>query len=355
MTQKVQVELGERAYPIFIGEGILIDELNKLEILNEVALVTDGHVTALDWFPQVEEALRAKAKKYVRCAVQAGEESKNLAVYTSLCSKLARNNLSRDCTIVALGGGVIGDLAGFLASTYLRGVKLVQVPTTLMAAVDSSVGGKTAVNLPEGKNLVGAFYQPERVIMDVNTLQTLSKREYANGMAEVIKYGLIRDKNLWEELASSHLRSLPKIIARCVQIKAFVVGEDERDMTGERAILNFGHTIGHAIEQTMGYGKWLHGEAVAVGMLAATRLSEKVFGLPSSVTQELKRVLAEQSLPVHAPELDEKRILEAVAHDKKSTAQSLHWVLLREIGKAESNDEVTEEMLKEVIQACRQP
>lgn len=353
MPQSIQVKLDKRSYFIHIGMGYLKHAIEDLENIDEVALVTDWTVEELEWFMTIEAAFRGKASKYIRCVIQAGEESKSLATYTMLCSKLAKANLSRKCVVVALGGGVIGDIAGFLASTYLRGVRLIQIPTTLLAAVDSSVGGKTGVNLPEGKNLVGSFYQPSEVLMDVDLLDTLPERELANGMAEVVKYGLIRDPKLLDGLEKGHTKPLSKIIARCVQIKADVVGKDERDVSGERAILNFGHTIGHAIEKTTGYGKWLHGEAISVGMVAACMLSQKLFGLPKETTQRIKKILKLLNLPVHAPEMDEPKILEAIGHDKKSTGHKIQWVLLSDVGKTKLSTDVSTEDLHEVIQACR--
>lgn len=349
----IQVKLGKRSYPIHIGMGLLPHAIEYLENLNEVALITDWTIEELEWFNGIETAFRGKAQKYIRCVIQAGEESKSLATYTNLCSKLAKAGLSRKCTIVALGGGVIGDIAGFLAATYLRGVRLIQIPTTLLACVDSSVGGKTGVNLPEGKNLVGAFYQPSEVLMDVNLLETLPKREFAAGMAEVVKYGIIRDPKLLDDIEKGHIKPLSKIIARCVQIKADIVGKDERDVTGERATLNFGHTIAHAIENTMGYGKWLHGEAVSVGMLAACMLSQKMFGLPKEIIHRVKKILKSLDLPVNAPEMDEMKIFESVGHDKKSIGKQLQWVLISDIGKTKLSTNVSTEDLKEVIQSCK--
>ncbi|MFH1067071.1 MAG: 3-dehydroquinate synthase [bacterium] len=353
MRQIVDVSLGERSYPIFIGEGILTDAINDLENGLELAVVTDSNVSTLPWFFSIETLLKAKASKYLRCVVPAGEESKSVSVFVNLCSQLTQHKFSRRAVVVAVGGGVVGDLAGFTAACYLRGVRLIQIPTTLLAMVDSSVGGKTAINLPEGKNLVGAFYQPEKVIMDVDTLKTLPQRERAAGMAEVMKYGLIRDKTLWKSIASGNAESLSDIIARCVQIKADIVSEDERDVSGERALLNFGHTIGHAIEQTSGYGEWLHGEAIAVGMVAAAMISERVFGLSADVTREIRRTLKAQGLPVRLPKISNERLLEAIARDKKSTGQKIQWVLLRAIGRAESSDAVTESLLIETLNACR--
>lgn len=353
MRQIVDVSLGKRSYPILIGQNILLDALSELEKGLEIAVVTDSNVSTLPWFSPLDVLLKGKASKYLRCVVDAGEESKNISVFANLCSQLVQKKFSRRAVIVAIGGGVMGDLAGFTAACYLRGVRLIQVPTTLLATVDSSVGGKTGINLPEGKNLVGAFYQPEKVIIDVDALKTLPQREYAAGMAEVLKYGLIRDKELWDNLTSSGTTSLPDVIARCVKIKADIVGKDERDVSGERALLNFGHTIGHAIEQTTGYGEWLHGEAIAVGMIAAAIISERVLGLSSNVTREMIRTFQAQKLPIRLPKVSNERLLEAIARDKKSTGQKIQWVLLRAIGQAESSDAVSESLLIETLNACR--
>jgi 3-dehydroquinate synthase len=244
-------------------------------------------------------------------------------------------------------------LAGYLAASYLRGVKFIQIPTTLLAAVDSSVGGKTGVNLPEGKNLVGAFYQPQRVMIDLDFLKTLPERELAAGMAEVIKYGLIWDSKLFAEVGKGRPSDLASIIKRCVEIKAEVVAGDEREESGLRAILNFGHTLGHAIEQSVGYGELLHGEAISIGMVAATWLSEKSCNLPGGTTETVKAALKANGLPVSHPGLSFEQLQPALLRDKKATASGIQWILVPEIGRTLLSTELSEERIREAILFCK--
>jgi 3-dehydroquinate synthase len=274
--------------------------------------------------------------------------------------QLAAHRLERTSFIVALGGGVVGDLAGFVAATYLRGIPFVQVPTTLLAQVDSSVGGKTGVNLKAGKNLVGAFYQPQLVLCDLATLKTLPKREYISGLAEVIKYGVIYDAVLFAQLE----RNLPKllqrdaatlaaVIARCCEIKADVVGQDETE-GGLRAILNFGHTIGHAIENSSGYGTFLHGEAISIGQVAAAKLSHQVLGLPSGDVARIEKLFTRAGLPVKL-KLDgvrRKKLFAAMKLDKKVSGGEVKFVLAKKIGRVNFGCQVPLETIREIIEAC---
>jgi 3-dehydroquinate synthase len=262
--------------------------------------------------------------------------------------------LSRSGNIIALGGGVIGDLAGFVAATYLRGIALVQVPTTLLAMVDSSVGGKTGVNLPEGKNLVGAFHQPKLVVADLDTLATLPATEFAAGMAEIIKAGAIKDKALFDRVAKGVKpddADLDEIVEKCVAIKARVVEKDEFETKGERALLNFGHTIGHAIEKATGYKTYLHGEAISLGMRAAAWLSVWHLGLPESDAKRIEAALAANHLPlVLKPEVDRAAILAAIGNDKKVAADGqVRWVLLKSLGEATSGHELPTALVEKAL------
>jgi 3-dehydroquinate synthase len=290
-------------------------------------------------------------------SIPAGEKSKRLAVVEKCYDQLAAHRLERNSLIVALGGGVVGDLAGFVAATYLRGVPFVQVPTTLLAQVDSSVGGKTGVNLRAGKNLVGAFYQPRLVLCDLDTLKTLPKREYISGLAEVIKYGVIYDAILFAQLE----RNLPKllqrdaatlaaVIARCCEIKADVVGQDETE-GGLRAILNFGHTIGHAIENSSGYGKFLHGEAIAMGQVAAAKLSHKILGLPSGEAERIEKLFIQAGLPVKIKlnSIQRKKLFAAMKLDKKVSAGEIKFVLAEKIGKAVWGRKVSSDLIEKIF------
>jgi 3-dehydroquinate synthase len=273
--------------------------------------------------------------------------------------QLARHRLERKSFIVALGGGVVGDLAGFVAATYLRGIPFVQVPTTLLAQVDSSVGGKTGVNLKSGKNLVGLFYQPRLVLCDLDVLKSLPRREYVSGLAEVIKYGIICDAVLFAQLE----RNLPKllqrdtkmlrdVVARCCEIKAGVVGQDETD-SGLRAILNFGHTVGHAIENSSGYGKFLHGEAIAIGQVAAARLSHKILGLPSGDVARIEKLFALAGLPVriNLSAALRKKLFAAMKLDKKVSEGEVNFVLAKKIGKVVWGQKVPPALIEAILTA----
>src|SRR5215472_4934818 len=301
----VNVPLGARSYEIKIGPGLLKElgpHCASLNLGHRCAIITDRNVA-----PKFGRAAQSSLKKAgfeaVLITVPAGETAKSLKVVEKCYDALAKQRLERKSFIVALGGGVVGDLAGFVAASYLRGIAFVQVPTTLLAQVDSSVGGKVGVNLDAGKNLVGAFYQPRLVLCDLETLRTLPDREFRAGIAEVIKYGIIYDAALFARLErdfSNVLARDPKtlsaVIGRCCQIKADVVGQDETE-GGLRAILNFGHTIGHALEAVSHYGKYLHGEAISIGQVAAARLSAELLGLPASHVERIRRLFERAGLP----------------------------------------------------------
>ena len=355
----VQVSLGHRSYVIKVGGGLLSRlgaECAPLKLGQRCAVITDTNVARYFAKPVVK-SLTASGFKPILITVPAGEKSKRLAVVEKCYDQLAAHRLERKSFIVALGGGVVGDLAGFVAATYLRGIPFVQVPTTLLAQVDSSVGGKTGVNLAAGKNLVGAFYQPRLVLCDLDTLQKLPKREYVSGLAEVVKYGVIYDAVLFAQLE----RHLPKllqrdaatlaaVVARCCEIKAAVVGEDETE-SGLRAILNFGHTLGHAIENSSGYGKFLHGEAIAIGQVAAAKLSQKILGLPSGDVARIEKLFVQAGLPVkiQVNAARRKKLFAAMLLDKKVSGGEVKFVLAEKIGKVKFGCRVATELLAKVI------
>jgi len=350
--RSVEVSLAGRSYSIQIGHGLAAQNIEPFVSGRKVALLTDETVAGQSWFPGLLEAIRNSSTQCTLLKVPAGESSKNLSVLATLCSQLATAGLNRHSMLVVVGGGVVGDLGGFLAASYLRGIEFVQVPTTLLAAVDSSVGGKTGVNLPEGKNLVGAFYQPRRVVIDLEFLETLPAREFAAGMAEVVKYGMIRDENLFANLERGRPDDLAGLIETCVRIKAEVVAGDEKEENGLRAILNFGHTIGHAIEQSAGYGRLLHGEAVAIGMMGAAWISQQKAGLGAADVQRLRGVLQKQDLPVHFPGLKYENLAAALARDKKSTAQGVRWILTPRIGSTVARTDVPEALVRGAVEFC---
>ncbi len=352
------VELGERSYPIHIGPGLLDDgALLKPHITGRQVMVVSNETVA----PLYLARLQASLADFDLDAVilPDGEEYKTLEVLNRIYDRLLERRFNRKCTLVALGGGVVGDMTGFAAATYQRGVNFIQVPTTLLAQVDSSVGGKTGVNHPRGKNMIGAFYQPSCVLADTDTLATLDERQLAAGMAEVIKYGLIREPGFfaWLETHMDALNArdtgaLIEAIERSCACKAEVVAADERE-GGLRAILNLGHTFGHAIETGMGYGSWLHGEAVGAGMYLAAELSRRE-GWLSAVDVERIRVLLERArLPVKAPpSMTEQQFLDLMAVDKKVLDGGLRLVLLKAIGEAVISGDFQPRHLHETLAAA---
>lgn len=365
MNCDVTVDLGDRSYPIHIGSGIL-DSLGESckapGLKGKCLMVTDENVAPL-YADRVFQFLENAGFKPALEVLPAGEPTKCQAQLMNLYAKAAALGLDRKCFMVALGGGVIGDLTGYAAASWLRGIKFVQVPTTLLAMVDSSVGGKTGINIPAGKNLVGAFHQPELVLIDLDTLKTLPPREFAAGISEVVKYGVLWDEQLFQTLekqsgsgilaaeqrqdASATFPDLGKIVARCCEIKAEVVRQDERE-GGLRAILNFGHTLAHAIENVAGYGEYLHGEAVAIGMVYAAHLSVALKGLSVEESARIEKLLAGLVLPVGAPKLPWSEIRAAMAVDKKTVGGLPKFVLADRIGHVEFGCEVPEALLKEV-------
>ena len=343
----LSVALGARSYPIQIGSGSVADADAHQQFWNDtfkasgagrdVALVSNTIVAPLYAKP-LQRAFEAAGKRTVTIVVPDGEAHKDGATLASIHDAMLEARLERSVTVVALGGGVVGDLAGFAAATYQRGVRFVQVPTTLLAQVDSSVGGKTGINHRLGKNMIGAFHQPHAVVIDLATLATLPDREMSAGLAEVIKYGASLDADFfaWLEVAMPLLRArdadaLAYAIHRCCVLKAEVVAEDERE-AGRRALLNFGHTFGHAIEGAAGYGAWLHGEAVGAGMILAARLSQRLGLIAEGVVDRLTALVGAAGLPVAPPGLDLATWLRWMAGDKKAEAGQLRFVLLDALG-----------------------
>ncbi len=352
----VPVSLGRRSYEIKVGGGLLPRlgvECAALKLGRRCAVVTDSNV-GKQFAKSAVESLSAAGFQPVLVAVPAGEKSKCLSRVEKCHDQLAKHRLERKSFIVALGGGVVGDLAGFVAATYLRGIPFVQVPTSLLAQVDSSVGGKTGVNLKSGKNLVGAFYQPRLVLCDLDTLKTLPRREYVSGLAEVIKYGVIYDEPLFARLERDLSKLLKRqettlrdVVARCCEIKAEVVGLDETE-SGLRAVLNFGHTIGHAIENSSGYGKYLHGEAISIGQVAAAKLSQQVLGLPADEVGRIEKLFIRAGLPVSI-KLDaarRKKLFAAMLLDKKVSAGEIKFVLAQKIGQVVWGQKVPTELIQ---------
>ncbi len=336
----LNVDLGERRYPIHIGAGLLgRSELLAPHIPGRQVLVVSNETVAPLYLERLSAGLTGFRQHNV--ILPDGEQYKTLDVLNRIFDALLQNRCDRDITLIALGGGVIGDITGFAAASYQRGVNFIQVPTTLLAQVDSSVGGKTGVNHPLGKNMIGAFYQPRCVIADTTTLNTLPDRELSAGLAEVIKYGLIRDAVFFSWL-ESNLDTLlvrnPGVLAYAIERschnKAEVVVADERE-SGQRALLNFGHTFGHAIETGMGYGTWLHGEAVATGMCMAARLSQRLGWIDSIDVTRIETLITRAQLPTQPPtELDATRFLDLMAADKKVKDGCVRLVLLKSIGES---------------------
>ncbi len=360
MSCQVSVNLGARSYPIHIEWGSLKDapvHLESLRLNTHLFLVT--HPELRERYGEPLQNTLAEAQFQITLAlVPQGEESKSLHIAGRLYDRMVEAKLSRDSAVVALGGGVIGDLAGFVASTYMRGIRFIQIPTTLLSQVDASVGGKVAINHPLAKNLIGAFHQPSFVLMDPSTLTTLSAREIRAGLAEVVKYGVIHDEVFFDYI-EDHLQELldlspgpvEHILRRSCEIKARVVEQDERETGGLRAILNFGHTIGHAIEAVSGYGQLLHGECVAIGMVAATRLAIRTGMCQPVVEDRLTRLLIRIGLPVGIPGKHFDDLLQAMKLDKKGQAGKIRLVLPDKIGAVRLVDDVAEESLRHSVES----
>ena len=353
------VALGERSYAIHVGPGLLADVgplLAPLLPQSRVVIVTNP-VVAGHWLAPLRQSLTAAGIGSDSIVIPDGESFKSWPTLHDVLTRLIEINAERSTTLVALGGGVVGDICGFAAAIYQRGMPFVQVPTTLLAQVDSSIGGKTAINHPLGKNMIGAFHQPRAVVIDTDCLRTLPDRELAAGLAEVIKTAAIRSLAFFEWLEAN----LPRLVARDAEalvyavaescrIKSEIVAVDERE-TGERALLNFGHTFGHAIEAGVGYGEWLHGEAVAAGMIRAALLSERVALLARDEVERLRALVLRAGLPVEAPRLGTERYLALMGRDKKVVAGSIRFVLLRSIGDAFVTADVELPDLRAVLEA----
>ena len=354
--ETLNVDLGERSYPIYIGERLLTRAELLLPALaqKKVAVVTNAVVAKL-YLEPLTSALHRLGVETVAIVLPDGEEYKNSETLNRVFDALLENRCERKTTVVALGGGVIGDLAGFAAAVYQRGIPYIQVPTTLLAQVDSSIGGKTAINHPLGKNMIGAFHQPKLVLADTMTLNSLPEREFSSGLAEVIKYGLIRDpeffvwlENHMAKLVSRESAALAYAIRRSCENKAAVVAADERE-SGMRALLNLGHTFGHAIETGAGYGKWLHGEAVAAGTLLAARLSQRLGLIADSDTERIAGLYRHAGLPVAAPDFGAARYRQLMGVDKKVEGGKIRFVLLKKIGEAFITGDVPENQLAALL------
>lgn len=354
--QTLTVELANRSYPIHIGRGLISNASLILPYLKRqhVAIVTNTTVAPL-YLQPLTEALQNAGVSVIPIILPDGEAYKNTETLNTIYDELLQNRCERSTTLIALGGGVIGDLTGYAAATYLRGVPFIQIPTTLLSQVDSSVGGKTGINHPLGKNMIGAFYQPQLVLADIDTLQTLPAREFSAGMAEVIKYGLIRDAEFfnWLELNIEKLMALDEValseaIYRSCQNKADVVARDEHE-TGERALLNLGHTFGHAIENAMGYGVWLHGEAVAAGTMMAADLSKRMAWLTDAEQKRMRDLLTKANLPLDPPKLGVEKYLTLMQLDKKVADGKIRLVLQQGIGKSVITSDYDAEKLKATL------
>lgn len=359
--ETLSVALGHRAYPIHVGRALL----DKSELLlpflrqSKVAIVTNTTVAPL-YLERLSDSLRRGGVEVVEIILPDGEQFKDWQTLNLIFDVLLQRRCERSTTLLALGGGVVGDMTGFAAACFQRGIPFIQVPTTLLAQVDSSVGGKTAINHPLGKNMIGAFYQPRLVLADLDTLDTLPDRELSAGLAEVIKYGLIRDAEFlaWleanlERLVARDTDALAFAVERSCRNKAEVVAADETEQ-GERALLNLGHTFGHAIETGLGYGEWLHGEAVAAGTMMAAELSRHLGWIGVAEVERIGALFARARLPVWGAKLGTERYLALMAHDKKVEAGRLRLVLLRSLGRAVIHGEATADEIAAAIEArCR--
>ncbi|HEY3855086.1 MAG TPA: 3-dehydroquinate synthase [Verrucomicrobiae bacterium] len=359
----VNVSLGKRSYPIHIGEEILSElgtHCASLELGKRCAVISDTNVSRR-YAKETLSSLKKAGFEAVLVTIPPGETSKSVKVVEQCYDQLAKHRLERKSFVIALGGGVVGDLAGFVAATYLRGIPFVQAPTSLLAQVDSSVGGKVGVNLKAGKNLVGAFHQPRLVLCDLATLKTLSAREFRAGLAEVIKYGIIYDEPFFARLERDlplllkrDVKVLSDVVARCCEIKADVVSQDETE-TGLRAILNFGHTIGHAIEATSGYGKYLHGEAISIGQEMASALSIKVCNLQTGDAARIQRLFVRAGLPtsIKLSPAQRRALINAMRLDKKVSAGEVKFVLASQIGKVAPGFKVDTKLIEQILESGR--
>ena len=358
--QTLHVELGERRYPIFIGSQLAIADCLMPYIHGKQVMIVSNETVAPLYLADYQLALQQTGKQVATCILPDGEVFKNIETLNLIFDALLGARFNRDCTVLALGGGVVGDMAGFAAASFQRGVDFVQVPTTLLSQVDSSVGGKTGINHPLGKNMIGAFKQPNVVMADMSQLNTLPDRELSAGLAEVIKYALLGDLEFlsWLEL------HMPKLLARDAKLlaeavyrsclhKAKIVAADEHEH-GDRALLNLGHTFGHAIESYLGYGEWLHGEAVAVGMVMAADLSCRMGWISTAEVVRVRKIMLLANLPVVCPEIPLERFLGLMAQDKKVLAGQLRLVLLKQLGQAVISRDADAKLVEQTILACQQ-
>ncbi len=359
--RKVRVELGPKSYDIFIGYGIeaeIKEFVRKASFSGQGLIVTDTNVGPL-YGAWLQSLLQEAGLKTAMAVIPAGESSKSLKQADELYTRAIELGLDRKSPIFALGGGVVGDLAGFIAATYMRGVPFVQVPTSLLAQVDSSVGGKVAVNHQLGKNLIGAFYQPQAVFMELNVMKTLPEREMATGLGEVIKYGVIYDKDFFRYLEERQRKIIARepaeithIIARSCEIKAAVVSQDEQE-AGLRRILNFGHTIAHAVEKETGYTRYNHGEAVAIGMAGAADISRQLGLITEDEVQRLEALITAYKLPLQAESVTVDAMYGDIFHDKKTVGGRVNWVLMESIGQVGCRNDVPESVVRSAMDKCK--
>ena len=352
----IKIKFDERSYPIYIGENLIsnYDLIGQHILSKKIAIITNETVAAIYLNPLLESL--SSHKEIISIVLPDGESYKNQNSLDDIHTQLLKNKADRSITLIALGGGVVGDITGFAAATYMRGVNFIQIPTTLLSQVDSSVGGKTGINHPLGKNMIGAFYQPKCVISDVNVLKTLPSRELSAGLAEVIKYGLIRDLKFFEwledninSLKEMKASSLIEAIQRSCENKASVVEADEFE-SGIRAILNLGHTFGHAIEVAQGYGNWLHGEAVGAGMVMAAKLSKSMGWLSDKDLDRITSLIKKAGLPTNPPKISTEKYLELMMLDKKTKDGQINLILQKSIGEAVLTNTYDDEKLHQILE-----
>lgn len=355
--QTLHVELGERRYPIFIGSQLDPKQLLEPYIHGQQVMIVSNETVAPLYLSHYQEALKSLGKTIATCILPDGEKYKDIQHLNLIFDALLEAGFNRDCTVLALGGGVIGDMAGFASACFQRGVYFVQVPTTLLSQVDSSVGGKTGINHPLGKNMLGAFQQPQVVLADMAQLNTLPDRELSAGLSEVIKYALLGDADflVWLEqnmdgLVGRDANLLAEAVYCSCAHKARIVANDEKEQ-GERALLNLGHTFGHAIESYLGYGTWLHGEAVATGMVMAADLSQRLGWISSDDVERTKKIIQRANLPISCPKIPLDEFLGYMAHDKKVLNGQLRLVLLKQLGQAVITKDFDVEFMKQAILA----
>lgn len=360
MMQTLHVELGTRRYPIFIGSHLPVQDCLLPYIHGKQVMIVSNTTVAPLYLQGYHDVLQHAGKQVAHCILPDGESYKNIETLNLIFDALLSARFNRDCTVLALGGGVVGDMAGFAAASFQRGVEFVQVPTTLLSQVDSSVGGKTGINHPLGKNMIGAFKQPSVVMADMSQLDTLPDRELSAGLAEIIKYALLGDIDflVWleqhmDQLIQRDATLLAEAVYRSCAHKARIVAADEHER-GDRALLNLGHTFGHAIEAYMGYGQWLHGEAVGTGMLMAADLSQRLGWITKADVQRVRNIIQRANLPVVCPAIPVDEFLGLMAQDKKVLSGQLRLVLLKQLGQAVITREFDPQQLKETILTCQQ-